>query len=140
MRREYSAGGIVIKDGLVLLIKNAAMKNPAKAYWGFPKGHIDPGERDGEAAIRELKEETQIEAEVVTKLGESQYVFSRSGERIMKSVVYFLFKYISGEVVPQEHEVLEVNWFEPKEAEELLSFKKDKEFLRLALKLSKTRF
>lgn len=140
MRREYSAGGIVIKDGLVLLIKNAAMKNPAKAYWGFPKGHIDPGERDGEAAIRELKEETQIEAEVVTKLGESQYVFSRSGERIAKSVVYFLFKYISGDVVPQEHEVLEVNWFEPKEAEELLSFKKDKEFLKLALKLSKTRF
>lgn len=140
MKREYSAGGIVIKDGLVLLIKNAAMKNPAKAYWGFPKGHIDPGEKSGEAALRELEEETQIRAEIITKLGESLYVFSRSGQRIQKAVVYYLFKYISGEIMPQEHEVLEVKWFTPEEAGEILSFKKDKDFLKLALKLSKTRF
>ena len=135
MKREYSAGGIVIKDGLVLMIRNAAMKDPAKAYWGFPKGHIEKGERSEEAAIREVREETRIRVRIETKLGDSQYIFSRSGERILKSVVYYLLKYVSGEVKPQEEEVLAVKWFDPEEALELLTFKKDREFLQKALKL-----
>lgn len=118
------------------MIKNAAMKDPNKAYWGFPKGHIDKGEKSDQAALREIKEETQIEAEIVTKLGDSQYVFTRSGEKIFKVVVYYLLKYISGEIKPQEREVLEVKWFDPEEAMGLLSFKKDKEFLEKALKLN----
>lgn len=134
MKREYSAGGIVLNNGKVLMIKNAALRDPKKAYWGFPKGHIDPGESSRDAAVREIKEETRIEAEIVSKLGESQYVFTRSGEKVVKHVVYFLLKYKSGEIQPQELEVLEVRWFDPKEAAELLSFKKDKEFLNQALK------
>src|SRR5688500_8323506 len=129
MKREYSAGGIVLHNGKVLMIKNAALRDPKKAYWGFPKGHIDQGESSKDAALREIKEETRIEAAIVGKLGELQYVFSRSGERIVKHVDYYLLRYKSGEVEPQELEVLEVKWFEPEEAMELLSFKKDKEFL-----------
>jgi 8-oxo-dGTP pyrophosphatase MutT (NUDIX family) len=136
MKREYSAGGIVLHNGKVLMIKNAALRDPKKAYWGFPKGHIDPGENSRDAAVREIKEETRIEAEIIGKLGESQYVFSRSGERIVKHVDYYLFKYRSGEIQPQELEVLEVKWFDPEEAMELLSFKKDQEFLQQALKVS----
>jgi 8-oxo-dGTP diphosphatase len=135
MKREYSAGGIVLNQGKVLLIKNAALRDPKKAYWGFPKGHIDPGENSRDAALREIREETKITAEIVGKLGESQYVFSRSGERIVKHVDYYLLKYKSGEEQAQELEVLEVKWFDPKEAMELLSFKKDQEFLQQALKM-----
>jgi len=134
MKREYSAGGIVINNGKVLMIKNAALRDPKKAYWGFPKGHIDPGENSRDAALREIKEETKIEAEIVGKLGDSQYVFTRSGEKIFKLVVYYLLRYLSGEIKPQELEVLEVKWFDPEEAMERLSFKKDKEFLVKALK------
>ncbi len=133
MKREFSAGGIVLKEGKVLLIKNAALRDPKKAYWGFPKGHIDRGESSRDAALREIKEETKIEAEIVAKLGESQYVFTRSGERIVKHVDYYLFKYNSGEEQAQELEVLEVKWFDPGEAMELLSFKKDQEFLNQAM-------
>lgn len=136
MKREYSAGGIVLNNGQVLLIKNAAMRDPNKAYWGFPKGHINEGEKSNEAALREITEETGIMAEVVKKLGDSQYVFTRSGEKVFKQVVYYLLKYISGEIRPQESEVLEVRWFDPEEAMELLSFKKDKEFLQKALKFN----
>lgn len=136
MKREFSAGGIVLNNGKVLMIKNAALKDPTKAYWGFPKGHIDPREKSDAAALREIREETQIEAEIVTKLGDSQYVFTRSGEKVFKVVVYYLLKYVSGEIKPQELEVLEVKWFDPEEAMELLSFKKDKEFLEKALKMS----
>lgn len=138
MKREYSAGGIVVKDGLVLMIRNAALRDPSKAYWGFPKGHIEPGEKSGAAAVREIREETGIRTEIVNKLGESQYVFSRSGEKIFKVVVYYLFKYKWGEMKAQEKEVLEVKWFKPEEALEVLSFKKDKEFLEKAVKLIKS--
>ena len=136
MKREYSAGGIVLNNGKVLLIKNAALRDPKKAYWGFPKGHIDPGESSKEAAVREIKEETKIGAEIVSKLGESQYVFTRSGEKVVKHVVYYLLKYKYGEIEAQELEVLEVKWFDPEEAMGLLSFKKDQEFLRQALKVT----
>jgi len=125
-----------LNNGKVLLIKNAALRDPKKAYWGFPKGHIDPGENSREAALREIKEETKIEAEIIGKLGESQYVFTRSGERIVKHVDYYLLKYKSGDEQAQELEVLEVKWFDPSEAMELLSFKKDQDFLRQALKMS----
>lgn len=136
MNREFSAGGIVIKDGQVLLIKNAAMRDPKKAYWGFPKGHINPGEKSGEAALREIKEETGIEVEIVKKLGDSRYIFTKDGEKIFKVVVYFLLRYVSGEPKPQDLEVLEVKWVDPKEALEILSFKKDIEFLQQALNLN----
>lgn len=130
MVREFSAGGIVLKDSKVLLIKNAAMRDPKKAYWGFPKGHINPGEKSEEAALREIKEETGIEARIVKKLGDSRYVFTKEGEKVFKVVVFFILEYVSGEIVPQELEVLDVGWYEADEALKMLSFKKDKEFLQ----------
>lgn len=134
MKREFSAGGIVLKDGKVLLIKNAAMRDPKKAYWGFPKGHIQEGEKSEEAAVREIKEETGIETEIVKKLGDSRYVFTKEGQKVFKVVVYFLLRYVSGEPKPQELEVLALGWFEQKEALTMLSFKKDQEFLQKAIK------
>lgn len=137
MKREFSAGGIVLRQAQdksweVLLIKNAAMRDPKKAYWGFPKGHINIGEKSEEAAAREIKEETGIEVEIVKKLGDSRYVFSKNGEKVFKVVVYFQLKYISGEIKPQDLEVLEVKWVDKEEALKLLSFKKDKEMLERA--------
>lgn len=135
MLREFSAGGIIINDsGQVLLIKNAALRDPKKAYWGFPKGHINSGEKSKEAALREIKEETNIEAKVIKRLGDSRYIFTRDGKKVFKVVVYFLLRYVSGDLKPQDLEVLELNWYEPEEALKLLSFKKDQEFLEKALK------
>ena len=133
MKREYSAGGIVLNNGKVLMIRNAALRDSSRAYWGFPKGHINPGEKSEEAAIREIKEETGIEASIVRKLGDSRYVFMKNGEKIFKVVVFFLLEYVSGEIVPQDLEVLEVKWVEKEEALGRLSFKKDKEFLQQIL-------
>lgn len=134
MNREFSAGGIVLKKGQVLLIKNAALRDPKKAYWGFPKGHINSGEKSEEAAVREIKEETGIETEIIKKLGDSRYVFTKEGEKVFKVVVYFLLRYVSGKPKPQDLEVLELNWYDPEKAFELLSFQKDKDMLEKALK------
>lgn len=130
MKREYSAGGIVLKGNQVLLIKNAALRDPSKAYWGFPKGHIDEGEKAEETAVREISEETGIAAEIVKKLGESSYIFTKEGEKISKSVTYFLLVYTGGQIKAQDLEVLEAGWYGMKEALEMLSFKKDIEFLQ----------
>ena len=134
MKREFSAGGIVFNNsGQLLLINNAAMKDPKKSYWGFPKGHINPGESSQEAAIREVREETGLEVEVRAKIGDSKYVFTVEGEKIFKVVIMFLMEYQSGEIKIQQEELLGADWFEVKEALKKLSFSADKTLLNKAL-------
>lgn len=133
MKREFSAGGIVFNNlGQVLLINNAALRDPSKSYWGFPKGHLDVGESSKEAALREVKEETGLEVEILDKLGQSQYVFTHKEEKIFKTVTMFLMKYTNGEVKPQELEIIGLGWYPADVALEKLSFKKDKDFLSKA--------
>ena len=134
MQRHFSAGAIVFKEGKVLLIKNKSIKDKKVSFWGFPKGHLEKGEKSRDAALRELKEETGIEAEIVEKVGDSKYVFTQNGEKIFKVVVIFIMEYKSGVGKPQLAEIDEVLWLEPKEALERLSFKNDKELLEKVLK------
>lgn len=161
MKREFSAGGVVLNSqGQVLLIKNMAMRDPKKSYWGFPKGHLEAGEGSEAAAVREIKEETGLEVKVLKKLGTSQYVFNelpcngagsvslqasssvadrsaknKNGEKVFKSVTIFLMEYLSGSLKLQTAEIQEAVWFDPQEAKTLLSFKKDLEFLNQALEI-----
>lgn len=133
MQREFSAGGIVFNgQGRVLLTQNSSNK-----YWGFPKGLIEKGYTGKDTAVREVKEEGGVEAEILEKVGDSKYVFTskQSGERVFKAVSIFLMKYLSGD--PQDHdwEVSEAGWFEVEEALEKLSFKQDKELLKKAVEL-----
>jgi 8-oxo-dGTP pyrophosphatase MutT (NUDIX family) len=138
MKREFSAGGIIFnKQGQVLLIRNMAMRDPKKSYWGFPKGHIQEGESSQEAAVREVKEETGVEVSVIKKIGDSRYVFTlpATGEKIFKVVVMFAMNYEAGEVKFQEEELLDAKWFTPEDAMVLLSFSKDKEMFKKALEI-----
>ncbi len=139
MKREFSAGGIVIKDSSgetkVLLIKNMAMRDPNKSYWGFPKGHLNEGESSKDAAIREVKEEVGLEVEVIEKVGKSSYMFAANKEKIFKIVTMFLMKAKEGEIVIQDLEIQEAKWVDSKEALSLLSFPNDKKLLEKALNI-----
>lgn len=138
--REFSSGGIVFNEkGQVLLIQNASLKDHKINYWGFPKGHIDPGQTSRDAAIREVLEETGVQAEIVEKVGDTRYVYTRDGNRIFKVVVIFKMKYISGEPTPQEGEILDARWFSPEVALKTLSFSRDRELLQKALEMLKSR-
>lgn len=133
MKREFSAGGIVFnKQNQILLINNAAMRDPTKSYWGFPKGHLDLGETSKQAAIREVKEETNLDVEILNKVGQSQYVFTLNSEKIFKVVTMFLMKAIGGELKHQESELLDIGWFDYDAALERISFPKDKQLLKHA--------
>lgn len=138
MKREFSAGGIVIKKELgevsALLINNAAMKDPKKSYWGFPKGHLEEKETSEEAALREVKEETGLDVKVIKKIGSSKYIFLNKGEKIFKVVTIFLMEYIGGEIKIQDKELLGADWFSLDEVLKNLSFSNDKKLFQQAMK------
>ncbi len=131
MKREFSAGGIVFNSrGQVLVTQHSQNK-----HWSFPKGWIEEGQTVEEAAIREVREEGGVVAEIVDKVGCNKYVYTLNGEKIFKVVTYFLMKYISGDPKDHDWEVSEAGWYSPEEALKQLSFSQDKELLKKALEL-----
>ncbi len=131
MKREFSAGGIVFNGkGEILLTQHS--KNH---HWGFPKGWIDKGETVKDAAIREVKEEGGIKAEILEKVGENKYVYTLNGEKIFKVVTIFLMKYISGDPKDHDWEISEALWYEPEDALKRLDFSQDKTLLKKALEI-----
>lgn len=128
MKREFSAGGIVFNNGKVLLTKHSQNK-----HWSFPKGLIDPGQTSEEAALREVKEEGGVEAEVIDKVGYSKYIYTHNDEKIFKIVTYFLMKYVSGDIKDHDWEVEESGWYQPEAALKQLTFSQDKALLKQAL-------
>ena len=138
MIEEYSAGGIIFKDPgeqlKILLIKNAALRDPTKAYWGFPKGHLEQNESAEQAAVREVKEETGLDVELIEKIDDEHYIFTHPQKgKISKKVTLFLMRHLGGEEKALETELLELGWFSADDALELLSFKTDQTLLKKAL-------
>ncbi|HIC09242.1 MAG TPA: NUDIX hydrolase, partial [Aquificales bacterium] len=124
------AGGVVIKDKKEVLL----IKNPSNV-WTFPKGHIEKGETPIQAAIREVKEETKVEGEVISYLGKINYSFFWKGIKVYKTVYFYLMRYISGIPVPS-WEVKDTRFFPLEKAQKLLRYKGDKRiFLRALNKL-----
>ncbi|MBI2338231.1 NUDIX domain-containing protein [Candidatus Daviesbacteria bacterium] len=132
MKREFSAGGIVFNDkGQVLVTQHSQNK-----HWSFPKGLLDhPEQTMEESALREVREEGGVQAEIVGKVGYSKYVYHFNDEKVFKVVTYFLMKYISGDIKDHDWEVSDIGWFEPEEALKQLTFSQDKSLLRKALEM-----
>ena len=130
MKREFSAGGIVFKGNKVLLTKHSQNK-----HWSFPKGWIEEGQTTEEAALREVREEGGVEAEITGKIGYNKYVYTLNGEKIFKVVTYFLMKYLSGDPKDHDWEVEEAGWYEPDKALKQLTFSQDKQLLKKALEI-----
>jgi 8-oxo-dGTP pyrophosphatase MutT (NUDIX family) len=105
--------------------------------WALPKGLIGPEERAELTALREVTEETGVEATPVEKLGDVRYVYTWAGERVFKVVSFFLFRYRAGRLgeIPPEHahEVAEVRWLPLEEAPQLLAYKGEREMAAKAL-------
>jgi 8-oxo-dGTP pyrophosphatase MutT (NUDIX family) len=138
MRREFSAGGVLVRrlEGRWML---AAIRPAGRAggVWALPKGLIDEGEGAEEAALREVAEETGARGRSLGRLGATRYVYTWEGERIFKVVSFFLVRYSSGRLgeVPEEfrHEVAEVRWLPLEEAPRLLAYGGEQEMARKAL-------
>ena len=131
--REFSAGGVVVRDGEVVVIVPTRRAADGSRVLALPKGHVDPGETPIEAATREVREETGIVAEPVHELGESRYWYRRDGRTIGKTVAFFLFDYRGGDTADHDDEVEEVRWISLEEALSTLSHSAEREMVELAL-------
>jgi len=109
----------------------------APGIWALPKGLIDEGERPEETALREVTEETGVEARLVEKLGDVRYVYTWDGERVFKIVSFYLLRYSRGRLgdlpAAVAHEVAEARWLPLEEAPRLLAYKGEREMAELAL-------
>jgi 8-oxo-dGTP pyrophosphatase MutT (NUDIX family) len=112
----------------------------AGIVFALPKGLIDPGEKPLETALREVFEETGVTADLVTKLGDIKYVYTRSwagGERVFKIVSFYLMRYRSGRIddiaLEMRIEVARALWMRLEEAPKLLAYKGEQQMARRAL-------
>ena len=118
-----AAGGVVLRDGGVLLVHR-----PAYDDWTLPKGKLDNGESWEQGALREVEEETGLVCELGEEAGRTRYV---DGGGRNKEVRYFL---MTGGGEPEaSNEVDEVRWVPLEEAADVLTYRRDAELLgRLA--------
>jgi 8-oxo-dGTP pyrophosphatase MutT (NUDIX family) len=138
MLREFSAGGVLVRRlrGRLVL---AAIRPGGKpeGVWALPKGLVGPGEKPEETAVREVAEETGIEATSLGKLGDVRYVYTRRGERVFKVVSFYLLRYRRGRLgdLPPEvaFEVAEARWLPLEEAPRLLAYNGEREMAERAL-------
>jgi len=91
-------------------------------HWSFPKGLLDhPEQTTEESALREVREEGGVLAEIAGKVGYSKYVYTFNNVKIFKVVTYFLMKYVSGDIKDHDWEVSDIGWYEQKAVAVLLA-------------------
>jgi 8-oxo-dGTP pyrophosphatase MutT (NUDIX family) len=122
-----AAGGLLFRDGLVVLVHR-----PRYDDWSFPKGKLEAGEDDAAAALREVEEETGHGAEIEQDLGTVQYTVTREGRPRPKIVRYYLMRPQKRRATPVR-EVDRVEWLDPAQAAQRLSYERDREVLQRAV-------
>lgn len=156
MAREISAGGVVLRQisgvwhvALIEPRKDEPLietpklaKTPRKrsrAVLALPKGLVDAGETPQAAAVREVREETGIVAEAITKVADNRYVYVRKwgdGRRVFKIVSFYLMRYVSGEIddlaADMRIEVTRAQWVPLTEASRQLAYSNERKVLRQA--------
>lgn len=131
MIEAVSCGGVVIHRGKVLLL----YKNQNGRYmgWVMPKGTIEEGETFKQTALREVKEETNVNAEIIKYIGKTQYSFRGSNDIVNKTVHWFLMITDSFYCRPQAEEFfVDVGFYKPHEAYYLLKFHDERQIMKRA--------
>ena len=126
-----SCGGVVIFRGRILLL----YKNFRNKYdgWVLPKGTVEPGEEHEQTALREVKEETGVDAQIVSFIDTSRYTFNASDAVISKEVHWYLMIADSYYSKPQKEEYFfDSGYYKYHEAVHLLKFVNEREILQKA--------
>ena len=131
MVEATSCGGVVIFRGKILLL----YKNYKNKYegWVLPKGTVEQGEEHNETALREVKEETGVSAQIIKYVGKSQYSFNTPQDQVDKEVYWYLMIADSYYSKPQREEFFtDSGYYKYHEAYHLLKFVNERQILEKA--------
>ena len=133
MSREFSAGGVVVRDGQVITIVPVKRAADGSKVLGLPKGHPDGDETPEQAAIREVGEEAGVEVELIEELGDVEYRYERKRRSVHKVVRFFLFTYRSGDLADHDHEIEQASWMDLADAAQRLTYAGEREMVARAM-------
>ena len=131
MTKATSCGGVVIFRGKILLL----YKNYRNKYegWVLPKGTVEAGEEFKETALREVKEETGVDASIVKYVGKSQYNFTVPEDMVNKEVHWYLMTADNYHSKPQREEFfVDSGYYKFHEIYHLLRFANEKQIVEKA--------
>lgn len=144
MKHQSAAGGIIFRlseDGEQKTETWLICQHSQHKGWVFPKGIIGDSTTDEsmeDAALREVKEEGGIEAKIIAKLPKAyEYIYTFEGEKIKKTVHYFLMEYVSGDPANHDWEMSEAKFITEQEIKELLTYPTDKQAFEDAIRILK---
>lgn len=125
MIEATSCGGVVIFRGKILLL----YKNYRNRYdgWVLPKGTVEPGETHEATALREVREETGVDAKILDFIGTSEYTFLAQSDAVNKNVYWYLMRSDSYYSKPQREEFfVDSGYYKYHEAVHLLKFSNER--------------
>lgn len=136
-RFEHSAGGVVVRGepGSYELALAARRTRQGDLAWGLPKGLVEPGEDPERTAVREVREETGLEAEIRAPLGDISYWYVWDGVRVRKRVSFFLMEAVGGDTSLHDHEMEEVRWFRLTDGPDVASYRSERDVLGKAVEM-----
>ncbi len=123
-----SAGGIVVRhhSGRAWIVVGSRRRERDGRTWTLPKGTPIPGESREETALREVAEETGLAVRITAALDSIEYSFVQGGQRIHKTVHYFLMEPVGGDLSGHDHEFEQVRWVTFAEAGSMLTFETER--------------
>jgi 8-oxo-dGTP pyrophosphatase MutT (NUDIX family) len=134
-RSEVSAGGVVYRreEESIEIALAARRTRRGDLAWGLAKGAIEPGETEEQAAVREVLEETGLEVDVESDLGDIRYFYVWDGVRVRKRVHFFLMRMTGGDVQDHDTEMEDVRWFPLPSAVKRAAYQGEREVIERAV-------
>ena len=144
---DIAAGGVVFRycgaQLQVCLIRRARFRSGLRerpgtdSVWGLPKGHAEPAEQLAATALREVKEETGLVAQLLKPVTTIRYWFREPGDPSLhaKTVHFFLMRAQRGRLEDHDREVIEARWMSWAAAMDAVAYENERQVLRLARQL-----